>query len=372
MYERNRPSVFALVKGRWEAVFTKAGISDSFESTKKEGPCPACGGNTRFRWLRDFQNHGSFYCRHCPGTKDGVGDGWLMLQNLSHLHLRNVADAARFVEEALDIRSQDGTYSFDPKKLPPKAVPQPKGPTNDELRESYLKLWNEGELLTWESPAGKYLLNRAPGLDVLPSDLRFHRALPYWVEKSPSEIKPGDKYRYRLLGRFPGMLAYCQSSEGQLATIWRYFLTDDGHKADVPEAKKAAGRWLTNDLAIRLFESNDAIATCEGLETALGAWVMDGVPIWPAMNALGVERFDIPVDAGCRRLLVYEDHDLPKPTGGRGPDGKPLMIRRGQASADVLTRRMEEQGIAVFRRRAAKASMDFADINESRQSRMAR
>ena len=45
----------------------------------------------------------------------------------------------------------------------------------------------------------------------------------------------------------------------------------------------------------------------EGIETAIAAHMLTGIPVWAAANANGVEKF-IPPE-GCKRLTVFGDTD---------------------------------------------------------------
>ncbi|HGJ5883462.1 primase-helicase zinc-binding domain-containing protein [Arsenophonus sp.] len=50
--------------GNWETILPTFNIPIN----KKEGPCPACGGNTRYRF-DDKEGRGTYFCSHCgPGT----------------------------------------------------------------------------------------------------------------------------------------------------------------------------------------------------------------------------------------------------------------------------------------------------------------
>lgn len=66
-------------QGRWlEILANVAGISNDF-LTDREGPCPKCGGSTRFRFT-NMQGNGSVFCSHCArGLGDGIDAvGWML------------------------------------------------------------------------------------------------------------------------------------------------------------------------------------------------------------------------------------------------------------------------------------------------------
>lgn len=74
------------VRGRWPEILSKlGGVSDQFLSVSKtkEGPCPMCGGSTRYRF-DDLQGQGTWFCSHCGGRdrKGGGGRGWDLLMRM--------------------------------------------------------------------------------------------------------------------------------------------------------------------------------------------------------------------------------------------------------------------------------------------------
>ncbi len=64
--------VKAAARGRWQEILTNVGGIRDDHLTDREGPCPKCGGNTRFRFT-NLQNNGSIFCSHCAR---GLGDGF--------------------------------------------------------------------------------------------------------------------------------------------------------------------------------------------------------------------------------------------------------------------------------------------------------
>ena len=64
--------------GRWAEIANKVGgLGDEFIKTA-QGPCPKCGGNTRFRVFNDFSDTGGAVCNQCGSFADGIAlVGWL-------------------------------------------------------------------------------------------------------------------------------------------------------------------------------------------------------------------------------------------------------------------------------------------------------
>src|SRR5271168_834837 len=55
-------------QGRWREILPRLGIETRF-LRDKQGPCPICGGKTRFRF-DDLNGKGTWFCNHC---RAGVG-----------------------------------------------------------------------------------------------------------------------------------------------------------------------------------------------------------------------------------------------------------------------------------------------------------
>ena len=124
----------------------------------------------------------------------------------------------------------------------------------EALRQKYRKLWTEGTSIQNGDPAYQYLIRRVPGLVRLPAVLRSHRGLGYWKFDGKVSQK---------IGEYPGLLAAAQGLDGRVANIWRIYLGSNGSKAPVPDAKKAAGRFLQPSFAVRLVEPVDELAIAE-------------------------------------------------------------------------------------------------------------
>jgi len=95
---------------------------------------------------------------------------------------------------------------------------------------------------------------------------------------------------------------------GDAFGVQRTFLTVDGRKAGVTPDRKNAGRFPEGG-AIRLappLHGNLGIA--EGVETALAATALFGVPCWAALNAGRLKVWEPP--EGVDGVVVFGDNDL--------------------------------------------------------------
>lgn len=292
--------------GRWPGILETLGIDPTFLG-KKHGPCPICAGKDRYRF-DDRAGRGTWICSHC-----GAGDGFQLLQKVMGW---SFSEAARQVDRIV------GTV-------------QP-GPVASERTEAsklqaLYQVWETSKAVVHGDPVWRYL-NRRLGLEQVPRGLRFHPGLRYTDEDGAD------------LGRFPAMVAPLQYPDGIGASIHRTYLTDDGHKAPVPQPKKIMAGKPLNTAAVRLGEAGTTLGISEGLETALAASVRFRVPVWAATSAALLEAWMPP--AGVERVLIAGDSD-------------PNFV--GQAAAFELARRLVQKGLAVEIRIPEEIGMDWAD-----------
>jgi hypothetical protein len=63
----------AALRGRWRDVLARLGLPTRDWDTRKEIPCPKCGGNTRFRPYNDFEDTGGVRCNKCHSDQNSDG-----------------------------------------------------------------------------------------------------------------------------------------------------------------------------------------------------------------------------------------------------------------------------------------------------------
>lgn len=252
--------------GRWEQVFfNELNLLDERHANGKQGPCPICGGKSRFR----FDNkggRGTWYCNHC-----GAGDGYGLYMQTQHIQKFN--DAVKECGEK---------YGGMRKK-----------PVKQEVNHTPMLncLWREasGPFL----PIMQYLhgrsIMRIPE-DVYGSVLRYHPDCP-WRHDG-------------LSGRAPAMLARVFNGDGKPATIHRTFLTTDvpQRKMMLPHNGKLAGCYIPLGKPV-----NYKQGVGEGIETALSVWQMYGIITWATYCADQMERFVVPDNID--KLYIYGDND---------------------------------------------------------------
>ena len=126
------------------------------------------------------------------------------------------------------------------------------------------------------------------------------------------------------------MLAALIDVNGKAVNVHRTYLTEDGRKADVDEVRKVMPGGLPAGAAIRLAPYGSKLGIAEGIETALAASALFGVPCWSAVNSTGLEKWLAP--AGVTEVVIYGDND---PKFG------------GQAAAYSLAHRLACAGLAA-------------------------
>ena len=164
-----------------------------------------------------------------------------------------------------------------------------------------LKLWAETKPLHTDDAVSRYLINR--GLTVPDCGaIRAHDGLDYW-------------HGGQCIGTYPSMVAAVTSPTGELVSIHRTYLTADGFKATVPTVKKlcaSAGPLMGASIKISApmvrDDGNQALGIGEGIETALAAAMLFGVPVLSAVSAHGLAAFEPPHDV--QNIYIFADNDL--------------------------------------------------------------
>ena len=155
------------------------------------------------------------------------------------------------------------------------------------------------------TPAEAYL--RARGLTIAGPELRYQARTP---------DGRGTSAMFK-----PALLAAVRDSSG-LVAVHRTFL--GAHGASRPVARRALGR--LGGGAVRLGPPVDGqLGLAEGIETALAATLVTGIPCWAT---LGAERFArVALPTGVDRLLLFLDQDA----GGRRAEQLARAAHRGSS-----------------------------------------
>ena len=152
-----------------------------------------------------------------------------------------------------------------------------------------VRLWNRADALRG-SAAEAYLRKR--GVTQLSPDLRFHPRTP---------LGPRGAVRF-----LPAMLAAVRTDLGVIAVHRTFLHPAAARLADFERPKRALGRLQHG--AVRLAMPREGrLGLAEGIETALSAMQIFGVPCWAT---LGNERFGlVTIPESVRELYLFVDND---------------------------------------------------------------
>lgn len=247
-----------LARGRWPSILAKVGID---VKKNHHGPCPICGGKDRFRF-DDLDGRGTFYCNQC-----GAGNGVHLMQRKTNWPLSKIFR---------EIEKMAGAM--------PDVPIQEKKDDPEKRRKMLNEMWTGGRNVSLDDMSGDYL-HRRTGLKVFPPVLRFHPALYHAETKS----------------NHPALIAKVTDADNKPVAIHRTWL------ADVEPKKKLTAGALPLASSIRLFPYEESLGIAEGIETAISAWVIFGIPTWAAISANMLEKWEPPKIV--KKVYVFGDND---------------------------------------------------------------
>lgn len=314
-------AIHASLAGNWPVVLEQLGIPAE-HLRNRHGPCPHCGGRDRFRF-DDRDGRGTFFCSHC-----GAGDAFRLLQLV---HGWDFAEARRRV---IDVAGLSGGATPAPihRRPAPRSEKTPAQPTRRVtalLRDctgpdavTDVRAYLESRFL-WPLPAG--------------CTLRAHGAVDYWQDRER-------------IGAYPALVAEVQDVVGEIVTAHVTYVPG-GRKLTPYSARKILSRMVgRRGCAVRLMPIQGAVlGVAEGIETALAAHALHGIPTWAALNTSLLSKFKPP--AGIRRLVIFADRDEP-----------------GRKAAKSLVERLRGR-VMLEPRTPSKGFKDFADVLVDRRSR---
>jgi putative DNA primase/helicase len=276
----------------WPAVLEQLGIPRA-ALRNKHGPCPACGGRDRFRFDHEKRGRGSYICSQC-----GAGDGFKLLERV---YGWDFSEARRRVIEVAGLAVSTSHWIPPPRREAPLDAPAMPDMRVYRLRKGRCRLQDCDQ-------AVDYLAGR--GLWPLPDGctLAAHVSAEYF--HGPQRI-----------GRYSALMADVVDIEGELVTAHLTYLCG-GKKLELadPESTCADQRFLParkilskmdgrTGCAVRVMPAGDELGIAEGIETALSAAVIEGLPVWAALNTSLLAKFEPPPQT--QRLVIYADNDAP-------------------------------------------------------------
>lgn len=255
--------VMAATSGKWLGILGHFGLS---VNPKRRGPCPICGGKDRFIF-DDKEGRGTFFCQHC-----GAGTGFLLLSSVKGWTMAETMSEVRKIVGTVERKVQQAELSdADQKRM---------------LNET----WSGAKDIADGDPVSTYLFKRT-GMTEFPKALRYHPAL----------------YHADAKDKLPAMVAKIVSPDNKPVSIHRTWLTPDGEKAKLERARMLMAGSLGDGCAIRLFPYNDTLGIAEGIETAISAYAIFGIPTWAAISATIMMKWTPPETV--RNVWVFGDND---------------------------------------------------------------
>lgn len=259
-------------RGRWRGILASLGVESSY-LTGKHGPCPICReGKDRFRY-DDKGGDGTFICSRC-----GAGNGVDLVMKLRRVPF---LDAKEAIEQHIGSA--------------PVIVPKAATGREEAQRDQMAALWARAQPLDGRDIASRYMMARGIDLSAWPPLLRWLPDLPYF----------DDDTKTRTL--HPAMLAKFASPDGRSAILHRTYLAEPARKADVPKVRTFMPCTIPAGGAVRLAPVAETMGIAEGIETALSAARLFDIPVWAALTAGGVIKWQPP--EAVKFVIIFGDHD---------------------------------------------------------------
>lgn len=296
-------------RGRWKDILLAVGIPAKLVNGKNQ-PCPFCGGKDRFR----FTNHEERGCYIC--SKCGGGSGFDLIMKIKGLDFKTA------------VTEVEGVIGHC-RKTPAR--------NESDKRKAMNDLWRSAKRIGLQDPVGRYLNIRC-GLSEFPSSLRHAPSLRYFG--SPDS--------------YPAMLAKLTGPDGVPCNIHRTYLMEDGRKAPVDAPRRMMPGSISKGSAVRLADAGLVLGIAEGIETALSASQLFGVPTWAALNAELMRSWLPPI--GVEKVVIFGDNDA---------------NFTGQAAAYDLAKRLAASGICSEIKIPEQIGHDWNDVWCSQRERAA-
>ena len=218
-----------------------------------------CGGTDRFRFT-DKDGAGMYICSVC-----GANDGFKLVQAVTGQTFAQVA------KQVSKIMGERPTFT-------------PKDRSQEEVqRQAIKRIWEASGRPSRDGPVVRYL-NRRIGL--------------VWASKSVREFI-GQNHCL--------MVSQIVGPDNRAHNIHLTYLDQDGYRAKINTPKRIMSGKVPAGSAIRLAPADIHMGIAEGIETAIAASVMHGIPVWSALNAHNLAKWEPPAIA--QSVTIFGDHD---------------------------------------------------------------
>lgn len=260
--------------GRWKSILVSLGVDERILDGNHH-PCPVSGeGEDRFRFS-NYKGKGNFFC----ACNDGKSDGFKLLE------CKFGADfpaAAKMVEEVIGVAEEDATDN----RTTEHAI------ADLQMIQDRVKACRTLDAVT------AYLEGRGIEREYHPRGTLRQASVNYGLRKI-GITKP-----------MTAMVAKVVTADNQPSTFHLTYLGEDNRKAQIERDRVVATPSLPMaGGAVRLYPmgSDGVLGVAEGIETAISARVLFGLPVWATLNAQQMEKFEPP--AGCTKVVIFADND---------------------------------------------------------------
>lgn len=287
--------VHRAIDGRWRETLVDFGIDPSCLSGK-HSPCPVCGGTDRFRF-DDKDRRGTWICSQACNDGRKAGDGMTLVQKFNNWS---------FVET---LNAFAGYLGFEGRAVDRKAPP---APVQRPVEVAVVTQRVKDLLSTMTAPdmvgdVVTYLTGRNVWPLPEPCGLYAHVGLEYRRQSvSKSWVSEGV---------FPCIVAPVKDVHGETVTAHVTYLEagDKLVRIDSDGVVQPARKILSPltgrvGCAVRLMPHGDVLGVAEGIETALSAHRIHGLPVWSCLNTALLAKFVPP--PGVRRVVIFADKDV--------------------------------------------------------------
>ncbi len=272
---------------------------------------PAARRNGAYWHIGDIDGHrGDSLYIHRSGPRAGM---WQDAATGAFGDILDLAAAAMCIDLAGAMEWARGylgisdTVPWEPPPPPPKQDDQA-----EAGRREALSIWAASHPAAG-TLAETYFRHRAINLPV-PSTVRFH----------PSLVYPGSGIE------LPALVAAVSGEDRRVSAVHRIYLRLDGKgKAGVRAPKMSRGPMGSG--AVRLAPASEVLGLAEGVETAMSAMELHGVPCWAA---LGTRYEAVTIPESVRQLIVFADNGE---AGQRAADRAVTAHQRAGRSVEVVS-----------------------------------
>ena len=286
------------------------GVDPKFLDNKHTS-CPFCGGKDRYRF-DDKGGTGSYICSVC-----GAGTGMKFIMTLRGW------DFARAAAE-IDAIIGGGYIKEETAK---------RERTVQQKIEDMRQVLREAQKVTEGTATWKYLSKRCGDPTGFCGDIRHHPGL---FHKESGEV-------------WPCMIAIMYHNDGKCASLHRTFLTKQGDKAPVKPVRKIMPPVTTLvGSAVRLGPAQERLGIAEGIETAICASKLFGLPVWAGISANGLQSWELP--EGTKQVGIFSDNDA---------------SFTGQAAAFHTAKKLTQSGLEVEVFIPPSVGSDWCDVFNS-------